>query len=258
MNCNDVRGHWNLHRDSEGDAEMHLRIEEHLAICPDCKSWYSRQNRLENGLVAALNSDAPTSAMWDRVLVESGLATGKREFFRARMILVAAVFALAVFVGWWIAIGRGSASDRLVAATVDWHQRLASGEELVQFQSESDLAVENFLRQRVSFPVRCPPRKDAGFLVQGAGVFRIADRPAAYLFGEVDREPVSIFVLARSNSDPMVRETIAKELEASHLHGPGAYEVSIAGIDKNTVVAVGRTSSARLDQVLQAYGTYPE
>jgi anti-sigma factor RsiW len=258
MNCNAVRGHWNLHRDSEGDAEMHFRIEEHLAICPDCSRWYSQQNRLEYSLIAAVASDIPTDALWDQVFGATGLAGGTRKLFRRRIVLAASIFVLATFVICWIANNTVSPAEQLAAATVDWHQRLASGEETVQFQSESDLEVENYLRQRVSFPVRCPPRKDAGFLVQGAGVFRIADRPAAYLFGKVDEEPVSIFVLARDNVNPPAGEAVASGPEASHLRQLGDYEITIAGIDKNIVVAVGRTSFARLDQVLRAYGTYPE
>ena len=51
MNCNEARQHWNLYHDSEGDAELHFRISEHLAGCADCAQWFSQQSRLEGLLV---------------------------------------------------------------------------------------------------------------------------------------------------------------------------------------------------------------
>ena len=33
MTCTEARQQWNLYHDSEGDAELHFQVNEHLAMC---------------------------------------------------------------------------------------------------------------------------------------------------------------------------------------------------------------------------------
>src|SRR5262249_21781044 len=162
MNCNEARQHWNLYHDSEGDAELHFQISEHLAICPACSEWFSQQSRLESLLAEKLNSQTPMPELWADVLTRAGLiqpAPARRCLWFAGTAACAAVLVVAVLLTW----NRSPAppSPDLAKLTAARHERLAAGEELPQFESRSDLEVEGYLRKRVSFPVRCPPRKDA-------------------------------------------------------------------------------------------------
>src|SRR5262249_44757734 len=118
--------------------------------------------------------------------------------------------------------------------------------------------VEDYLRKRVSFPVRCPPRKDAGFAVQGAGVCQLADQPAVYLSGRVDEARVSIFVLPRDSlaAFPHQRDALLKE--KTHRCHDGQYAMVLGLTDKNAVLVIGQAVHARLEKVLNAYGTYPD
>jgi len=136
--------------------------------------------------------------------------------------------------------------------------RFEAGEETPQFRSQSDLEVEGYLRQRVAFAVRCPPRKDAGFAVEGAGVFRLADQPAAYLSGHVDAAPVSIFVLPHDSLAAFPHQREALLSEKTHRCQEGQYTMVLGVIDKNAVLVIGQTDADRLDRVLRAYGTYPD
>ena len=68
MNCNDVRQHWMLYFDSEGDAEMHLRISDHLGMCPACAEWFARQQRFEQGFSERLAAGEATPDLWKRAL----------------------------------------------------------------------------------------------------------------------------------------------------------------------------------------------
>ena len=257
MDCNQARQHWNLYHDSEGDAELHFRIGEHLAMCPPCAQWFHQQSRLESLLAGKLRSQPETPAIWDHVLSRCGLkqpASGHRWLWFAG---VAACVMLALGVAVYASRPTLARSPDLAKLSTEWHQRLEAGAETLQFRSDSDLAVEDYLRQRVSFPVRCPPRKDTGFVVQGAGVCRIADQPAAYLSGHVDASAVSIFVLPSDsvNTFPAQREALRQGRQ--HRSREGAYEVVMAVIDRNAVVVIGQTDKDRLDRVLRAYGTYP-
>src|SRR5262249_36246808 len=156
--------------------------------------------------------------------------------------------ACAVLVLVWYALRPGGpASPDLARLSAQWHQRLEAGEEKPQFRSQSDLEVEGYLRQRVTFPVRCPPRKDTGFAVLGAGVFRLAAQRAAYLSGHVDAAPVSIFVLPRASLAAFPRQQEALQKEKTHHCHEGRYAMVLGVIDKNAVLVVGQTDTDRLD-----------
>ncbi|MCI0462281.1 MAG: hypothetical protein L0Z62_35460 [Gemmataceae bacterium] len=259
MNCNEARQHWNLYHDSEGDAELHFQISEHLALCPDCAEWFNQQSRLESLLADKLSSQPPTPELWNRVLLGCGLsqpAPSQRWLLFAGVAACAAVVMVAViFYGNLFPV---PPSPDLAQLTAEWHQRLVEGQEAVQFQSQSDQKVETYLKERVSFPVRCPPRKDAGFAVQGAGVCKRAEQPIAYLVGQVEETPVSIFVLSRDSlaAFPHQREALRKE--RTHRCREGSYEMVLGVIDRNAVLVIGQTEPERLEKVLYAYGTYPE
>jgi anti-sigma factor RsiW len=259
MNCNEARQHWNLYHDSEGDAELHFQISEHLAMCPACAEWFCQQSRLESLLAEKLDSQAPTPELWNQVLARSGLiqpAPTRRWLWFAGVAACAAMLLVAVFLTW----NRFAAppSPDLAKLTAAKHERLVAGEEIPQFESRSDLEVEGYLRKRVSFPVRCPPRKDAGFQVQGAGVCQLAEQPAAYLSGSVDDAAVSIFVLPRNSLAAFPHQQEALLKETMHRCQEGQYAMVLGVIDKNAVLVVGQTEPARLEKVLNAYGTYPD
>jgi hypothetical protein len=259
MNCNEARQHWNLYHDSEGDAELHFQINEHLAICPACAEWFSQQSRLETLLAEKLNSQPPTLELWNEVLTRSGLirpALARRWLWFSGLASCAAILVVTVLLGW----NRlpGPPSPDLAKLTAERHERLVAGLEIPQFESRSDLEVEGYLRKRVSFPVRCPPRKDAGFEVQGAGVCQLAEQPAAYLSGRVHDATVSIFVLPRDSLVAFPHHQSALLTEKTHRCQEGQYAMVLGVIDKNVVLVIGQTAPHRLEKVLSAYGTYPD
>src|SRR5262249_17232024 len=150
-------------------------------------------------------------ALWDQVFRRAGL---KQPTSARRRWLwlsgVAACVAVGVALYWFATRPTFPPSPDLTKLSAEWHQRLETGQQTLQFRSNSDLEVEGYLRQRVTFPVRCPPRKDAGFEVKGAGVCRLADHPAAYLSGQVDSASVSVFVLPSDSLDtfPLQRDAV--------------------------------------------------
>jgi hypothetical protein len=136
------------------------------------------------------------------------------------------------------------------------HGRLVAGDERADFSSDSDLAIEGYLRQRVAFPVRCPPRKDAGFAVAGAGVCRLAGQQAAYLTGRVEERPVSIFILPSESLAVFgMRNSDTEQVVQVRV---GAYALVVGIKDRNAVVVIGQTESEQLERVLSAYGSYPD
>jgi predicted anti-sigma-YlaC factor YlaD len=75
MNCREARQHWNLYHDSEGDAELHFQIADHLSLCEDCATWFSRQDRLNNCLwtMQASSHSVPPMKTFDKRMFCSSL-----------------------------------------------------------------------------------------------------------------------------------------------------------------------------------------
>lgn len=259
MNCHEVRRHWNLYHDSEGDAELHFQIGEHLAMCPDCAEWFSQQSRLEGMIKEKLGLLPADPALWNKVLAKTGLRRPVRVRSWIWLSGVAASIAVVAALMWFWQGGSAHAAD-LSKLAASWHQKVLAGQE-PEFRPESDspdVEVENYLRKHVAFPVRCPPRKDAGFAVDGAGICKMAGEPAAYLTGRVDEAPVSIFVLSGDSLAAFPHQQQALRKEKTHHCREGAYQMVLAVIDRNTVLVIGQTDADRLDRVLRAYGTYPD
>jgi len=258
MNCEEVRQHWELYYDSEGDSEVYLRINEHLAACQSCAKWFFQQAKLEDVVTAKLAAAQPTAELWRRVLSETGVAqpatTRGWSFFSPFFALAA---SLALIVGIW-QFRAPSEPDHLSMLTAAVHEELADGSQRVEFASVSDEAVEGYLKRRVTFPVRCPPRKDAGFAVRGGGVCTIAGDQAAYVVGQVENKDVSIFILPAERLAHFVHEREVLGREAIHHCREGKYEMVLAKIDRNIVVVIGQGSPVELERVVRAYGTYPE
>ncbi|MBA3484189.1 MAG: hypothetical protein H0T51_20480 [Pirellulales bacterium] len=165
--------------------------------------------------------------------------------------------SLFVAVAFWQLRSPASA-EHLSALTAAAHEQFTNGSERIEFASVSDVEVEAYLKKRVAFPVRCPPRKDAGFVVRGGGVCRIAGAATAYVVGEVDGGDVSIFILPEERLSQFTHERDALRRETVHHCREGAYEMVLARIDRNVLVVIGHGEPDRLERVVRAYGTYPE
>ncbi len=261
MNCDEVRRHWNLYHDSEGDAALHLRLNEHLSSCPGCAEWFFKQSLFEDLLTQHLAPQPPDPQLWQSVLAGAGVLapTTRPTFVRPVMLIacLAAAFLMAVTVGLLQVTHPSGGPPSLSAQAANWHNRLAGGELAATIQSTSDLEVEDYLRRQVSFPVRCPPRQDAGFAVQGAGTCQMGSEHAAYLIGNVQQTKVSIFVLARDSLIAFPHQAAALKKEPIHRCREGNCEMVLSIIDQNLVVVIGQAHSDRLVDVLRAYGSYP-
>jgi hypothetical protein len=258
MNCNEARRHWNLYHDSEGDARLHLQLNQHLVECSPCAEWFHEQSRLEDLMVHKLRAGKPSGELWDAIRNDRGITPRTRS---ARWLMLCSLVSMAALV--LVAVGlwqhwRFSKSPALARLTANMHERLAQGETQADFASTSDLDIEAYLRQRVAFPVRCPPRSDAGFLVSGAGVCRISGDDAAYLVGHVADVPVSIFILPRESLWQFPHDRDLLERETVHHCREGDTEMVMRQCDRNVVLVVGRTDVANLRRVVDAYGSYPD
>ena len=262
MNCQETRRHWDLFHDSEGDAELHFQLNEHLAHCVVCAEWFDKQSRLESLIEERLGVDSPdeltTRVDWSSILTGAGITPAAKSrswlFFSSTLLVLAASLLLIVGI---YGLPFSGDSPSLSHLSAEVHQHVSAGSLRPEFESESDIEVDQYLLRRVSFPVRCPPRKDSGFAVSGAGLCELSDQPAAYVVGTVDRRPVSIFVLPKESLEafPQQRAELRREPVTGCREGDTEMVLSI--IDRNLVLVAGNVERAKLTRVLKSYGTYP-
>jgi len=264
MNCEQAKQHWHLFHDSEGAAELHHQINEHLAMCPDCARWYFQQSQLEEALAEKLRVGRPTPVMWDRIRVhclKERPSTQQSWFAPRGSQWLAALLLLAVVALVWFGAVRSprpeSATD-LASLSTDLHDKLASGREALKVYSDSPEEVEDYVRSRVNFPVRCPPREDAGFHLTGGGVCHFEKDQVAYVVGDVDGQRVSVFIMDRRNLVNYPVQGDALRRQGTYADRRGDCEVVMGELDRNLVLVVGRIATEHLRRVLRAYGTYEE
>lgn len=263
MNCQQARRHWDLYYDSEGEAELHFHLNEHLERCPACAQWFDRQSRFESLIEKRLSAESdikmPGDVDWSKILVGAGvpLASGSRSWMLMGPTLLALAASVLLILGLAGNGWRNDGSPSLSRLSAEVHQHVSAGSLRPEFESRSDIEVDQYLLKRVAFPVRCPPRKDSGFVVGGAGLCELAHQPAAYVVGLVDQRPVSIFVLPRESlyAFPRQREELRRNPLTAYREGDSEMVFSV--IDQNVVLIVGDVQREKLTRVLKSYGTYP-
>lgn len=250
LDCAQVRRLRALYHDGEGEPQLYDRINAHLAACAACSGWYESQRRFDRRIEDHLRPPPADPLLWGRLLVGAGLVRPSGNHRGCLALLVVAAAGLLVALLWSLR----PATD-LAASVLHWHTRLVQGAEAPQLASDSDRVVEDYLRGRVSFPVRCPPRQDSGFHVTGAGVRRKAGGEVAYLTGRIGDSPVSIFIFPQSVRFPASDwETL--DDPAFRYGRRRGYDLMLRRFDRNWVLVVGRTDRGRLSRVLRAYGSY--
>jgi anti-sigma factor RsiW len=259
MNCHEVRQHLGLYLDSEGDTELHFRINDHLGMCPDCAEWFAKQQRLEQGITERLAAGTATPDLWGRVLARAGVTPPPASWRRRLVVAAVAALAAAVLLAVWLGMRGGAHESELARMAADRHERWAEGGVQPELPSASDKEVEDHLRKRVHFPVHCPPRRDVRFALQGAGVCELKGMQAAHIVGQVEQTRVSIFVLARGSLDafPHERDQLAQGGGRRRCR-EGNYQM-VAGVTAdNVVVVIGAAPPEALERLLKAYGNYHE
>ena len=237
---------------------MHLRINEHLEKCSACARWFEQQSALEDVITHSLQADRePNASVWDHI--ESQLVAPQPTRPRNWLLLgsltlaVAASVLIAVALGLW-----SSPPPDLASLSIRVHDELANGREHPKFASTSHLEIEDYLRQHVGFPVRCPPREDAGFEARGGGTCTLAGDSAAYVVGRVDGADVSLFILSRDSLTHFPDQQRMLRRERTHHRRDGNLDVLMTEFDRNLVLVVGKAPPEKLHRLLQAYGSYAD
>ena len=260
MKCHEVRKLFPLYYDSEGDAELQLRIGDHLAACETCRGWFSRESRQFHEMEERIRGDVePTADVWSRIEERCERpAVAKVAALRSWPALTAVAVAILLLAIGLVGLSNRS-KERLSAQAVSVHDAYVRGAQRPLLSSESVEEIERWLHSSAGFSVRCPPQGQADFRLRGANVRRFGDRTAAHIVGSVRDRPVSIFVLPGDSlaEYPHLRRHLVSEGDR-HACREGRYQMVVCIRHGHIVLAMGEDSPQVLNQVLQGYGSYHE
>lgn len=261
MRCHEVRKLFPLYYDSEGDAEMHLRIGDHVGQCSQCKDAFERQAHLEDALVGVLATGEPSPEMWERIERRTVEMTRPRKRFvillrRPGPLVALAAGVLVMLLAWRLTSSdhSGRHLSQLAGAA---HQLYVSGGWQADVQSESMEELEQALRSRAGFAVRCPPQGQAGFRLKGGGVCRLGNHQAVHIVGDVQGRAVSMIVLPGTSLQafPHMRLHLPAEGQ-THRCCEGRYEMVASRLHGHLVVVLGEINPDVLESILLGYGSH--
>ena len=66
MNCQEAINLWSSYRDGELDAAFCGEIQNHLAVCADCRRFFEAQERFDDALTRSLQRGQATASLWRR------------------------------------------------------------------------------------------------------------------------------------------------------------------------------------------------
>lgn len=261
MRCHEVRKLFPLYYDSEGDAEMQLQIGDHLGLCPQCKEVFERQARYEDALVGALANGEPSPEMWKRIERRTLEMKRPRKRFAIFQLgsgrLVALAVGLLVILSAWQLTSSDHSDGHLSQLAATAHQLYVSGGWQAEVQSESVEELEQALRSRAGFAVRCPPQGQAGFRLKGGGMCRLGSHQAVHFVGDVQGRAVSMIVLPGKclQAFPHMRRHLSAEGQ-THRCREGRYEMVASRLHGHLVVVLGEVNPDVLESILLGYGRH--
>ncbi|MCA9563950.1 MAG: zf-HC2 domain-containing protein [Myxococcales bacterium] len=206
MRCEECRQFIGAYVDGEFDDVSAVEFERHLAFCDACSAHVER----EAGFKAFLKeSIRPTAAPKD--LQKKIRASIKREHpigvpvGGQALFAIASVFLLAFAVPALLhepappEEGPLAASDELVEASLDWHQRNLP----IEVTGPDSDTVSNWFSNKVDFPVRLPQfNEDHRAHVLGGRLAHFNNSDAAYVLYEVGGRKMTLAVIPREGLVP--------------------------------------------------------
>jgi anti-sigma factor RsiW len=204
MNCDAAKSRIFPYVDGELAPASRDEMDGHLSGCGSCRRFVEQELHFRDAYVSRLRPDPAPAHLResvDRLLagLTAGTPTPRRRRYRPAVLaalavaLVGAGAALGVGVSWMLQ--RGNLLAELTEASVDQHQKLASGLLPPDLVDASPKTAEAWFRRRLDFNVNVPELKHTNLTLLGARISHLANVEVAALEYQVDQHNVSLFVI---------------------------------------------------------------
>lgn len=201
MPCEQTENQLHGYLDGELDAVSAANFEKHLKTCPDCKQTLAAEEALHQTIQKADLYERAPQSLRKSLLGNSQQLPAVHPFpapraFAWQWLAAAAVFLLAVLVGWQqLQKPRGVSEAQLVAASlVDAHLRSLQPGHLTDVESTDQHTVKPWFDGRIDF---APPVRDFasdGFPLLGGRLDVVQGRTVAALVYGRRKHIVNVFV----------------------------------------------------------------
>lgn len=204
MNCDSAKSRIFPYVDGELAPAQRDEMDAHLSGCGSCRRFVEQELHFRDAYVSRLRPDPAPAHLResvDRLLAGLTGGTISRRRPRYRRVVLAAVAAVLVGAGAAFGIGlswmlqRGNLLAELTEASVEQHQKLASGLLPPDLVGASPKTVEAWFRRRLDFNVNVPELKHTNLTLLGARISHLANVEVAALEYQVDHNNVSLFVI---------------------------------------------------------------
>lgn len=180
MNCEEARPLLDAYFDSELDFTASLRVEQHLAQCPECAGVLRNLGHLRAKLKPEVwNAYGKPDLGAVRAAVRHATHAPGGEWpwwTRNWLPAMAAVFALAILIPW--GLNRGPSAEREI---VDSHVRSLLAQHLVDVPSTDRHTVKPWFQGKLDFSPDVPDLSTRGFELVGGRLDVFDGHPAAAL-----------------------------------------------------------------------------
>ena len=205
MNCELTKSHIFAYVDGEISRDLREAMETHLAGCGACRRLVEQELTFRDRYITRLRPDPAPPHLRESVdrLLSGLVGVPARNRGRRIRTWVAGSVAAVLLVGLGIGVGlslqsvfqRGDLLAELTEASVEQHQKLASGLLPPDLVDGSPRVAEAWFRGRLDFNVNLPELKNANLMLLGARISHLGNVPVAALEYKLDHRNVSLFVI---------------------------------------------------------------
>jgi anti-sigma factor RsiW len=204
MNCDTAKSHVFPYVDAELTPALQGELEAHLAGCEACRRCVEQERQFRDAYISRLRPDPAPAHLRERIdrLLEGlggergdGRTIGYRRLAYAGAAVVLLCVGVALGIGLKAMLQRGDLLAELTEASVEQHQKLASGVLPPDLAGASPKAAEAWLRRRLDFNVTVPELKNANVTLLGARISHLGNVEVAALEYQLDQNNVSLFVI---------------------------------------------------------------
>ena len=193
MDCEEVARFIDVYLDEELDTCRRRALEQHLTLCPCCRSLAEERLEFRTFFAASVPRRSTSPELEAKVLaaVRQGQAKQKFLFLRRPWMYTVAVIAVSVYLG--VGILFPNSERELFRQAVLPHSRSLSALHLVDVASSDPAVVKPWLTARLDFAPPVVGSPTSGYSLLGGRVDVLQNRSVATLVYENEKDVVTLF-----------------------------------------------------------------
>jgi anti-sigma factor RsiW len=256
MRCHEVRALYGVYNDSELDPKTTCKMEGHLEVCAQCRSYIESEWSLESRIEAVLRGGEKDAALWHKI--ESGVAvvtaTSERSWWNWKGTSIGLGIAAALVIGviMFIDFRTDPFSLRAISGPLaSHHASFVAGAMSAQFVDVPPPEELDLTKGRLDRRAFTLVPSSSKFEKRGARLCHIEGTPVAWIMGRSGDKLVS--VVAMRAVELALFPALSKRLADGNdiaCFNAGAYEIGARRVDEHVVCLIGDVPHSEVESLL--------